>query len=166
MSNARKPQRKSGRSLLACDRHSLAEAEQIVVEIRGLRRELLRSPSEEGESAGITGPQRSVMACLVARGPMTVTEIGRAVGMSHSTASGIVDRLEVRGFLRRTDDAEDRRRTRVTVTPTVTKYVRQLDAGPFARLATGLANATTRERQTIRNGLRLLRSLLAQGQEG
>jgi DNA-binding MarR family transcriptional regulator len=162
MSNTRKPSRKSDQTLLTCDKQTLAEAEQIIIEIRALRRELLRSPSEEGEHAGVTGPQRSVIACIVARGPMTVTEISRAAGMSHSTASGIVDRLEVRGFLRRTDDVEDRRRTQVTVTPTVTKYVRQLDVGPFGRLATGLANASPRERQTIRKGLGLLRRILGE----
>jgi DNA-binding MarR family transcriptional regulator len=138
-----------------------AEAEEIVAEIRALRRELVRNPpSEEGEAAGVTGPQRSVITCLVARGPMTLTEISRTLGMGHSTASGIVDRLESRGLVRRTEDAADRRRTRITVTRQVTNYVNRLDAGPFGRLAQGLATASVEQRRAIRKGLRLLRELL------
>lgn len=136
------------------------EAEEIAAEIRALRRELLRHPSEEGAKAGVTGPQRSVIACLVARGPMTVTEISSALGMGHSTASGIVDRLQSRGFLRRTEDAADRRRTRITVTAKVTGYVNRLEAGAFGRLAQGLATASAEDRRAIRKGLRLLRTLL------
>lgn len=138
-----------------------AEAEEIVAEIRALRRELLRNPpSEEGEAAGVTGPQRSVIACLVARGPMTLTEISRTLRMGQSTASGIVDRLHSRGFVWRTEDPTDRRRTRITVTRQVTNYVNRLDSGPFGRLAQGLSSASPERRRAIRRGLRLLRELL------
>ena len=136
------------------------EAEDIVAEIRALRRELLRNPSEEGAKAGVTGPQRSVIACLVARGPLTLTEISGVLGMGHSTASGIVDRLQARGYVRRTVDTADRRRTRITVTAKVTGYVNRLEVGPFGRLAQGLATASAEDRRAIRNGLRLLRDLL------
>jgi DNA-binding MarR family transcriptional regulator len=67
----------------------------------------------------MTGPQITVMACLVSRGPMTLTELSRWLGMSHSSASGIVDRLQVRGLLRRTEGATDRRRTSIEVTEAV-----------------------------------------------
>lgn len=137
-----------------------AEAEDIVADIRGLRRALFRHPSEEGERHGVTGPQRSVVACLVARGPMTVTEISGALGMGHSTTSGIVDRLESRGFVRRSEDAADRRRTRIAVTPQVTNYVSRLEMGPFGLLAQGLAAASTADRRAIRKGLKLLRDIL------
>jgi DNA-binding MarR family transcriptional regulator len=100
------------------------------------------------------------MACLVNRGPMTVTELSRNVGMSHSTASGIVDRLQSRGLVRRTQDATDRRRTRITVTEKVARYVRQLEEGPAGRLAAALERASTGQRRAIRKGLRLLSDLL------
>jgi MarR family transcriptional regulator, organic hydroperoxide resistance regulator len=143
-----------------------AEAEEIAAEIRALRRELFRHPSEEGAKAGVTGPQRSVIACLVARGPMTLTEISGTLGMGHSTASGIVDRLQARGFVRRAEDAADRRRTRISVTAKVTGYVNRLEAGPFGRLAQGLATASAEDRRAIRKGLRLLRELLREIPDG
>jgi DNA-binding MarR family transcriptional regulator len=112
-----------------------AQAEEIVALVRALRRELLHSPAEDAEREGLTGPQLSVMACLVGKGPTTLTEVSRALGMSHSTASGIVDRLQARGLVRRTEDSEDQRRTRIVVTDKVARYVQDLQAGPAGRVA-------------------------------
>src|ERR687885_1307752 len=105
-----------------------AEAEEILGLLRALRRDLARNPFADAERSGLTGPQVTAMTCLVTRGALTLTELSRAMGTSHSTASGIVDRLQARGLVRRTPDATDRRRTRLTVTEDVTRYVRELEA--------------------------------------
>jgi DNA-binding MarR family transcriptional regulator len=142
------------------ERGVAAQAEEIVAFVRALRRDLLRNPAEDAESAGLTGPQVSVMACLVGRGPTTLTEVSRTLGISHSTASGIVDRLQARGLVRRAPDPDDQRRTRIIVTDKVTRYVQDLQAGPTGRLAAALARATRAERDAIRRGLKLLADLL------
>ncbi|HEX2360712.1 MAG TPA: MarR family transcriptional regulator [Jiangellaceae bacterium] len=136
------------------------ETEATLAHIRALWRDLFRNPFAEAEASGLTGPQVTLIASLVSRGPMTLTELSRALGMSHSTASGIVDRLASRGLLQRTPDATDRRRRRIVVTDKVTRYVRELEAGPAGRLATALAAATTEQRRSITRGLQLLRELL------
>jgi MarR family transcriptional regulator, organic hydroperoxide resistance regulator len=136
------------------------DASEIFTHLQALRRDLLRNPFAEAERHGLTGPQVSVMACLVRGGPMTVTDLSRAVGLSHSTASGIVDRLESRGLVRRTQDASDKRRTRITVVDKVTRYVGELEAGPSGRLCTALERASATQRRAIMDGLRLLRDLL------
>jgi len=138
----------------------IAETEEILAHIRALRRDLLRNPYADAEGSGLTGPQVTVMACLVRGGPLTLTELSRQLGMSHSTASGIVDRLQARGLVQRTPDATDRRRTRITVTEDVSRYVRELEEGPAARLAAALAGASADQRRAIREGFRLLRELL------
>jgi DNA-binding MarR family transcriptional regulator len=140
------------------------QAEEIVALVRGLRRGLLRSPAEDADQAGLTGPQVSVMACLVTKGPSTLTDVSRTLAMNHSTASGIVDRLQARGLVRRTQDATDRRRTRIAVTDKVTRYVHELQVGPAARLAAALGKLAPTERQTIARGLRLLSKLLTDGE--
>jgi len=138
----------------------IAEAEDILALVRALRRDLLRNPNEDAEGAGLTGPQVSVMACLVGRGPTTLTELSRMLGMNHSTASGIVDRLQSRGLVRRTQDPADRRRTRITVTEKVTRYVGELQEGPSGRLARALGGASAAQRRAIKRGLTLLCELL------
>jgi len=140
------------------------QAQEIVALVRGLRRDLLRSPAEDADQAGLTGPQVSVMACLVTKGPSTLTDVSRTLGMNHSTASGIVDRLQARGLVRRTEDATDRRRTRIVVTDKVTRYVHELQVGPAGRLAAALGKLAPAERQTIAKGLRLLSKLLTDGE--
>jgi DNA-binding MarR family transcriptional regulator len=138
-----------------------ADAEAILARIHTLRRGLLRhNPYADAERAGLTGPQVAVMTALVAKGAMTLTGLSQAVRLSHSTASGIVDRLESRGLVARTPDETDRRRTTITVTENVRRYVRQLDEGPAGRLASSLARATPADRRAIRRGLELLCELL------
>ena len=77
------------------------EAEEILAAVRTLWKDLLRNPHADAEQHGMTGPQVTVMACLVSQGPTTLTELSRSLGMSHSSASGIVDRLQLRGLVRR-----------------------------------------------------------------
>jgi MarR family transcriptional regulator, organic hydroperoxide resistance regulator len=138
----------------------LRQAEEILATVRALWRDLLRNPYADAEQHGMTGPQITVMACLVSKGPMTLTELSRSLGMSHSSASGIVDRLEARGLVRRTQDATDRRRTSIEVTEAVQRYVRELEAGPSGRLVQALSNATPAQRAAIKKGLDLLCDLL------
>ncbi len=136
------------------------EAETILGQLRMLRRDLLRNPFADAAERGLTGPQVTVMTRLVTRGPLTLTELSRSLSMSHSTASGIVDRLEARGLVRRSTDAADRRRTTIAVTDRVTRYVRQLAEGPSGRLARLLRRATPAQRAAIKRGLTLLCTLL------
>jgi DNA-binding MarR family transcriptional regulator len=137
-----------------------AQAEEVLALVRALRRKLLRNPAEDAERAGLTGPQVSVMAWLVGRGGGTLTELSRTLGVSHSTASGIVDRLQSRGLVRRAKDASDRRRTRIVVTEKVSRYVHELQAGPAGRLAAALAKAGPAKRRAIRKGLGMLLELV------
>jgi DNA-binding MarR family transcriptional regulator len=151
------------RGITPARRHDSAlrqQAEEILATVRFLWRDLLRNPFADAEQHGITGPQITVMACLDGKGPMTLTELSRSLGMSHSSASGIVDRLQARGLLRRTEDAADRRRTSIEVTEAVQRYVRELEVGPSGRLVEALGNATPAQRAAIKKGLQLLCRLL------
>jgi MarR family transcriptional regulator, lower aerobic nicotinate degradation pathway regulator len=152
--------RKKAVSIGRRDPALVREAEETLAHVRVLWRELFRNPFAEAEASGVTGPQVSLMAALVTRGPMALTELSRALGTSHSTASGIVDRLASRGLVQRTPDPADRRRTRISVTDKVTRYVGELEAGPALRLATALESISADQRHAIRNGLQLLREIL------
>ena len=151
--------RKPG-SIARPDPALVREAEETLAHIRVLWRDLFRNPFAEAEAGGVTGPQVSLMAALVNRGPMTLTELSRTLGTSHSTASGIVDRLASRGLVHRAPDPSDGRRTRITVTDKVTRYVSELEAGPAVRLATALGSMSAEQRRAMRKGLQLLRENL------
>lgn len=156
-----KKQRK-GVSRLRHDPRVVREAEETLAHVDALRRALFHSPFDEAREAGLTGPQVRLMASLVARGTMTLTELSRTLGLSHSTASGIVDRLQARGLVRRGPHPSDRRRTTIAVTDGVTQYVHELEAGPASRLVAVLGKASAGQRRAIGRGLTTLRKLLDQ----
>jgi len=135
------------------------DAEDILGHLRALRREFVRNPFADAERSGLTVPQMIVMARLV-NGPRALTDLSQELGMSHSTASGIVDRLEARGLVRRAPDAADGRRTLIGVTGKVVRYTTQLMTSPASRIEEALAHATPRQRALIRQGLAMLRQLL------
>jgi len=144
------------------ERELLATANEIVAHLRTLRRDVLRTAADIGRS-GLTGPQISVQALLVVNGPTTLGDLSRHLGLSHSTVSGIVDRLQARGLVRRTVDPGDRRYTRVSVTEPVERYMQDVSAAPAARLVAALRAATPEERRQVRDGMALLRRLLETG---
>ncbi len=94
-------------------------AREIDRHLRAVR-QVLRQPVEaEFARGGLTGPQRSVMQALFHSEGMRLKDLSRQVGLAHSTVSGIVDRLEKRGVVRRLPDSDDRRFSRIAVTDAV-----------------------------------------------
>lgn len=132
--------------------------------LRALRQELLTTPIEptgDQERSGLTGPQVSLIRSLLAEGEATVTELARRLNLSHSTTSGIVDRLQARGLVSREQDANDRRYTRVQVTAPVQNYTKTLEDGPYGRLTRAMDEASPAERKAVLDGLETLRAILA-----
>lgn len=67
-----------------------------------------RIVAEELAGYGITVPQIMVLKQIYDQ-PKTIGQISKAVDLSYSTVSGIVDRLERQGLAERRRDREDRR---------------------------------------------------------
>lgn len=65
---------------------------------------------------GVTGPQRLVVRIVGQAPGCTARDVSSTLGLHPSTLTGILARLEARGLLRRTVDAEDRRRARFVLT--------------------------------------------------
>lgn len=62
---------------------------------------------------------------------LTAGELARAAGLTAGAVTGVVDRLEKRGYARRVDDPFDRRRVRIEVTPEFYRSAERL-WGPVA----------------------------------
>lgn len=77
---------------------------------------LSRRSKNMGATLGITGPQRLVLR-VVGRNPgIAAGAIARTLHLDKSTMTGILQRLEDRGFLRRSPDPEDGRISRFALT--------------------------------------------------
>lgn len=146
------------------DETAFRDAESVMAHLRALRQELLTTsigPTGDQARSGLTGPQVTLIRSLVTEGSATVTELARRLNLSHSTTSGIVDRLQARGLVTRENDQNDRRYTRVRVSEPVEGYTRELSEGPYGRLTHALDAATSDERKAVLDGLEILRRLLA-----
>ncbi|MGA8443100.1 MAG: MarR family transcriptional regulator [Candidatus Sulfotelmatobacter sp.] len=141
----------------------LAElAQQIEADLRAIR-QTMRKPLAVAIARGeLTAPQLSIMQILIRSDGLTLKDLSRQAALAHSTVSGIVDRLEKRGMVIRQPDSEDGRCTRIAVTAAVSNFVRdKLPELTVRPLVEGLRRATPAQRRKVSEGLRTLRSVLA-----
>lgn len=136
-------------------------ARSIELDLREIR-QILRRPLDAHYAQGqLTAPQSMVMQALFFSDGLSLKELCAQVSLSHSTVSGIVDRLQAKGMAARSIDSSDRRLTRIAVTPGVRQFMQQeaprLTAQPLAEALRGLPE---QDRRAINRGLRLLRKAL------
>jgi DNA-binding MarR family transcriptional regulator len=80
-----------------------------------LRNYLKQALAKEGIK--ITPAQTGILALLLENNGRTMTELSQAFSIDNSTITGLVDRLENAGFLKRQPKAEDRRISLIYITP-------------------------------------------------
>ena len=95
---------------------NLTLEDQVIAAIRRIVRAIDLHSRHLLESHGVTGPQLATLQEAARIGESPVSALARNVHVSHSTMTGILDRLEKRGLVTRTRDKNDRRRVTVSVT--------------------------------------------------
>ncbi|WP_245900455.1 MarR family winged helix-turn-helix transcriptional regulator [Prauserella shujinwangii] len=69
-----------------------------------------------GARLGVSAGDQRALALLDRRGPMSAGELAEATGLTPGAITGMIDRLERAGLVRRETDPADRRRVRVSGT--------------------------------------------------
>ncbi len=72
---------------------------------------------EQVAHLGVTSVQALVLDILYRDDNTTAKQLGKKTALDSATLTGILDRLEKAGFLKRQPDEEDRRAIRVCLTP-------------------------------------------------
>lgn len=90
--------------------------EMVVVALRRIIRAIDLRSRFLVTNYGLTGPQLMVLKELSVHGGVYVAELTRAIHLSQATVTGILDRLEKRGLVRRQRSDEDKRRVHVWLT--------------------------------------------------
>jgi DNA-binding MarR family transcriptional regulator len=88
---------------------------------------------------------------------MSFKELGEKTLITKGTLTGVVDRLEARGIVRRVGSAEDRRSTRVELTAAGATLFEQVFPGVVARTKQVFDIFGESERLALEGGLRRLR---------
>jgi DNA-binding MarR family transcriptional regulator len=139
-------------------------AREIDEDLRVVRQILRRPMEAEFARGNLTGPQQLVMDVLVRSDGLSLKELSKRLGLSHSTVSGIVDRLERRGLVWRKADPIDRRFTVITPSKAVEEFLKKkLPTLTIHPLVEVLTRANASEREEIVRGVRALRRI-AEGQ--
>jgi DNA-binding MarR family transcriptional regulator len=155
---------------------SLADdATQIAASLDAIAAVRRRAAWEEARSLPVplTAPQLLAMTILVEAaqdpappgdrcgGGLAMSALSKHMGLAHSTTSGIVDRLERLGLLRRVPRSDDRRIVGVELTDAVADWVRhELPAKNARPLAVALQRATSAQRAAVREGIATLEQLI------
>lgn len=143
------------------DAELIREAERVTVTVRALYRLVCRSFDREIAESGLTMPQVGAIEELTREDGLSLKELSNRMGLSHSTVSGIIDRLERKGLVGRRPDPDDRRYSRIFLSEEVKGYVRDVvptrTLGPILK---ALELAGAEERARILASIVTLRRLL------
>ncbi|MFD1676494.1 MarR family winged helix-turn-helix transcriptional regulator [Alicyclobacillus fodiniaquatilis] len=111
----------------------------------------------EAQKSGLTRAQVNVFQALYHLPGVSLKDLSARLGMAHSTVSGIIDRLEKKGYVERRADAADKRFSRLYLSEAVDAYVtRELPASLDAPLIAALSQLKDEEREQIKVGLEML----------
>jgi DNA-binding MarR family transcriptional regulator len=131
---------------------------------RGLRRRQL--PAAAVDDAAL-GPRHSAaLSLLRERGPMSVGRIASELGLTLATVSGIITDAERAGFVERSPDPGDRRRTIVSLVSTQSAAVNSWIDGASAPMRRVLDRLSPDERASFVKAMTLLEAELSVDSQG
>ncbi len=116
--------------------------------------------SERLVRLGISMAQLNIMYTLQRNGVMTMSHLADVLGVSLSNATGLVDRIEERGFIERSRVPEDRRVVLVRVTEAGTRMIHESDALSDELMRNVLARLDPAELPAIAHAVAEVRSAL------
>lgn len=90
--------------------------------------------------SGLSAADHKALDLIGRTGPQTAGEIARATDLSPAAVTGLVDRLEGAGYVRRARDPADRRRVIVSAVPNSRKDIEKV----FAELSAAMGEMMSR----------------------
>lgn len=95
---------------------------QTILEIRKLSRFLDKYSKYLNNNYNVTLPQMLCLYEISSRDSINLTELTRSINLNNSAVTGIVDRLEAKGFVQRVKKGKDRRTIYLEITPAGKEY--------------------------------------------
>jgi DNA-binding MarR family transcriptional regulator len=131
-----------------------ALTQEIQLYLRDLIAGLHQLNDAVGARVELKGPDLEILDLVSRHGPLSPSEVSASTGIHPATLTGIVDRLEQRGWLTRVPDPDDRRRVRLEARRERGPELVRL-YGPMNRSLSEICAALTPEQlQVVRDFLR------------
>lgn len=132
----------------------------VVKTLKQVMHSIKQRMEHEFKDMRLTGPQGMTIGALTRHGKMKVSDLSEELGLSNSTVSGIIDRLEKQGLVERIRSEEDRRVVYVSVTPESKKQAEEHFKCLEKKLESMMNHATPQELDKILDGLATLVDVL------
>ena len=120
-----------------------------------------RTTKEAWQNLDLTMAQLKVFLTLNFEGEVTISKLAQTLGISHPTASHLVERLVQAGLVERVEHAADRRYTLARLTSQGTMMVQRLRQGRENRLQHWLVQLDEQDLAALRQGLEALNRIVA-----
>lgn len=120
----------------------------------------MRDWSRFVKSTGISMPQFSILMQLHHRGACGVSDIGGRMDVTSAAASQLVDKLAQAGLIERTEDPQDRRAKRITLSPKGQELIRAGISERYRWVDALAESLSADERQKVGEALGLLAGTL------
>lgn len=117
----------------------------------------LRAHRQDGDPSF----RQLAMLLLIHQGVVSPAALAQRLGISRAVVTGLLDRLEERGLIRREPDPGDRRRLRIVMTTAGEEASTRLGRAVVEDLAGELSMSSASERQALASALPLLERLIA-----
>ena len=138
--------------------------ESIVKEIVGSIRQLYRAVYQDSFSMsrrfGLTASQSGVLRILVKNGPQSSAELSRALFVTPSNITGIIDRLERKALVVRNRKKGDRRVCLITLTEEGSLLSRKLPDPIEKKIIGGLAKMQPEDIENLDTSLKRILDLI------
>jgi DNA-binding MarR family transcriptional regulator len=130
--------------------------------IGSVRAELVRTLEADlaASGVGLRFTQFLVLKRLAALGPMSATELARAVDLDGGAMTRLLDQLETKGYLRRHPHEQDRRALRIELTEPGEALWKHMDDCNTQTLARAQRDLDDDERERLRDYLERVLSTL------
>lgn len=90
--------------------------DQVLINLRRIMRAIDLHSRKLAADFSLTGPQLFLLKMIKSEGNLTLGKLAKCTCLSNATVTGIIDRLEKRGLVRRTRGDRDRRQVFVAIT--------------------------------------------------
>lgn len=102
---------------------------------------------------GVTGPQLWALRVIYREGRLSMGELSRLMYLHISTVSGVVDRLEQKGYVERSREQTDRRVVKISLTKAGKRVVQHAPEAAQGKLLHGLESLSRQEVRGIHAAL-------------
>jgi DNA-binding MarR family transcriptional regulator len=133
--------------------------EDGAIRLRRVIGKIARQLNSSSTGAGLTPSQASVLALIVARGPISLAELASLEGLNPTMLSRVIGRLQELELISRIPDPADLRSASVASTPAGQQVDQEIKARRAAAVAKNLEQLTDAQVRALAEALPALEAL-------